>query len=159
MARGEKTVVQNRRAFHDYAIEDRFEAGIVLRGSEVKSLREGKGQIREAYGVVRDGELFIVGMHIPPYTAASTHEEVDPQRPRKLLVHRTEIDRLQGLTQQKGLTLIPLRVYFAHGLAKVELGVARGKKTHDRRRDIAAREAQRDVERAVRRRQKGAGGA
>lgn len=155
MAKGEKTVVDNRKAFHDFAIEERYEAGLVLRGSEVKSLREGRGHIRQAYGVVRDGEAFLLGMHIAPYGSASTHEEIDPERPRKLLLRRQEIDRLAQRTQEKGLTLVPLRVYFAHGFAKVELGVGRGKQKHDKRRDIAEREAKRDVERAMRRRMKG----
>ena len=155
MAQGEKTVVQNRRAFHDYAIEERYEAGIVLRGSEVKSLREGRAQIREAYGVVRDQEAFLLGMHISPYSAASTHEQLDPARARKLLLRRDEIQKLARATQEKGLTLIALRVYFTHGLAKVELGLARGKRAYDRRHDIAAREAQREMDRARRRLEKG----
>lgn len=155
MGAGEKTVVNNRKAFHDFHIEERFEAGLVLKGSEVKALREGRAQIREAYGVVKDGEAYLMNMHISPYSAASTHEDVDPMRPRKLLLRRQEIARLVGLTQQKGLTLVPLRIYFTHGLAKIELGVGRGKKAHDRRRDIAARDAQRQMERVVRRRVRG----
>lgn len=151
----EKVVVENRRARHLYAIEERFEAGIALQGSEVKALREGKGQIREAYAVVRDGELHLHGMHISPYSGASTHVDLDPVRPRKLLLHRKEIDHLTQHTQQKGMTLVPLRVYFSHGLAKVELGLARGKKQIDRRRDIAEREAERQMQRARRRRQRG----
>lgn len=155
MTAGEKTVVRNRKAFHEFSIEDRYEAGLVLRGSEVKSLREGRGQIGQAYGVVKDGEAFLLGMHISPYGSASTHEEVDPERPRKLLLRRSEIEELAVRTQQKGLTLIPLRVYFTRGLAKVELGVATGKQKHDKRRDIAEREAKRDMERALGRRMKG----
>lgn len=155
MTAGEKTVVRNRKAFHDFSIEDRYEAGLVLRGSEVKSLREGRGQIGQAYGVVKDGEAFLLGMHISPYGSASTHEEVDPERPRKLLLRRSEIEELTVRTQQKGLTLIPLRVYFTRGLAKVELGVATGKQKHDKRRDIAEREAKRDMEAALGRRMKG----
>lgn len=155
MAKGEKTVVDNRKAFYDFAIEERYEAGLVLRGSEVKSLREGRGHIRQAYGVVRDGEVYLLGMHISPYVSASTHEELDPERSRKLLLRRQEIDRLAERTQEKGLTLVPLRVYFSRGLAKVELGVGRGKAKHDKRRDIAEREAKRDVERAMQRRMKG----
>jgi SsrA-binding protein len=150
MAEGQHTVVQNKRAFHDYAIEERYEAGLVLRGSEVKSLREGKAQIREAYAKVEGNEVFLVGMHIPTYSAASTHEQFPPDRPRKLLLRRSEITRLIQFVQQKGLTIVPLRVYFAHGLAKVELGVARGKKTYDRRSDLAAREAKREMDRAKR---------
>lgn len=155
MGAGEKTVVQNRRALHDYAIEERYEAGIVLRGSEVKSLRDGRGQIRQAYAVVKDGEAFLLGMHITPYESASTHEDLDPERPRKLLLKHSEIDELAEWSQQKGYTLVPLRAYFTRGLVKVELGVARGRQKHDKRRDIAEREAKRDVERAMSRRMKG----
>jgi len=155
VAEGEKTVVSNRKAFHDYAIEERYECGLVLRGSEVKSLREGSGNIREAYATVRDGEVFIYGMHIPAYSAASTHETVDPDRPRKLLLRREEIERLRVSSQQKGYTLVPLRVYFTHGIAKVEVGVGKGKKSYDRRRAIAERDAKREMERAVRRRERG----
>jgi SsrA-binding protein len=151
----EKTVVENRRARHLYAIEERFESGIALHGSEVKALREGKGQIREAYAVVRDGEVFLHGMHISPYSGASTHVEIDPVRVRKLLLHRKEIEHLEQQTLQKGMTLVPLRVYFSRGLAKVELGLARGKRQFDRRREIAERDAERQMQRARRRRQRG----
>jgi SsrA-binding protein len=150
-----RIVVENRRARHNYAIEQTYEAGLALQGSEVKALREGKGQIAEAYAMVRDGEVFIHGMHIAPYSGASTHVEVDPVRVRKLLLRRKEIDELAAATQQKGMTLVPLRVYFAHGLAKIELGLARGKQNIDKRRDIAEREAKRQMERASRRREKG----
>lgn len=155
MAEGEKTVVSNRKAFHDYLIEDRFEAGLVLQGSEVKSLREGKGHLREAYASVRNGEALLFGMHITPYSSASTHVVLDPVRPRKLLLHRDEVVKLEAASQQKGLTLVPLRVYFTHGLAKVELGVARGKKSHDHRQAIAAREASREMDRARKRFERG----
>lgn len=155
MTEGERTVVENRRARHTYSIEERLEAGLVLHGSEVKALREGKGQIREAYATVRDGEVFLNNMHISPYSGASTHVELDPVRPRKLLLHHKEIERLAVMTQQRGLTLVPLRVYFSHGLAKVELGLARGKKRYDRRREIAERDAQRQMQRARRRRERG----
>jgi SsrA-binding protein len=154
-AKPERVVVENKRARHLYAIEERFEAGIALQGSEVKALREGKGQIREAYAFVRDGEVFIQGMHISQYSGASTHVELDPNRQRKLLLHRKEIDHLAEQTQQKGMTLVPLRVYFSSGLAKLELGLARGKKQVDRRREIADREAERQMQRARRRRQRG----
>lgn len=151
----ERAVVENKRARHLYAIEERFEAGIALQGSEVKALREGKGQIREAYAFVRDGEAFIQGMHISPYSGASTHVDLDPVRVRKLLLNRKEIEHLAQQTQQKGMTLVPLRVYFSHGLAKLELGLARGKKQFDRRREIAEREAERQMQRARRRRERG----
>jgi SsrA-binding protein len=150
-----KIVVENRRARHNYAIEQTYEAGMALQGSEVKALREGKGQIAEAYAMVREGEVFIHGMHISPYSGASTHVELDPVRPRKLLLRRKEIDELSAATQQKGMTLVPLRVYFSHGLAKMELGIARGKQNVDKRRSIAEREAKREMERTTRRRQKG----
>lgn len=150
-----KVVVDNRRARHSYAIEGTYEAGIVLQGSEVKALREGHGQIREAYAVVRDGEAFIVGMHITPYSAASTHVVVDPVRQRKLLLRKKEIEELGVQTLAKGLTLIPLKVYFTHGLVKVELGLGRGKKQVDKRRDIADRDAKRQMDRVSRRREQG----
>jgi SsrA-binding protein len=151
MAEGEKTVVSNKKAFHDYFIEERYEAGLVLQGHEVKALREGRGHIREAYATVKDGEALLLGMHVSPYSSVSTHIPVDPLRPRKLLLRRDEIKRLQQQTLEKGLTLVPLRVYFTHGLAKVEIGVARGKKAYDRRRDIAEREAKREMDRTRRR--------
>jgi len=150
-----KVVVDNRRARHIYSIDETFEAGMVLQGSEVKALREGRGQIREAYGVVRDDGVYLLGMHISPYSGASTHVEVPAVRERKLLLHRKEIERLAEETQRKGMTLIPIRVYFTRrGIAKVELGLARGKKTYDRRREIVEREAKRQMERTQRRREK-----
>jgi SsrA-binding protein len=155
MAEDKKIVADNRRARHVYSIEETFEAGIVLLGSEVKALREGRGQIREAYAVVRDGAAYLLGMHVGAYSGASTHVEVDPVRPRKLLLHKKEIEELTVATQQKGMTLIPVRVYFDHGLAKVELGLARGKKQVDRRHEIAEREAERQIARARRRRVRG----
>lgn len=155
MAGGEKTVVSNKKAFHDYAIEDRYEAGLALAGSEVKALREGRAQIREAYATLKDGELFLLNMHIAPYSAASTHVSVDPLRPRKLLLRRDQIERIARAVQEKGMTLVPLRVYFTHGLAKVEIGVARGKRSYDRRHDIAEREARREMERTRRRTERG----
>lgn len=151
----DKVVVENRRARHLYAIDERLEAGIALQGAEVKALREGKGQIAEAYAFVRDGEVFLHGMHIAPYSGASTHVELDPVRTRKLLLRRKEIEHLAAETQQKGMTLVPLRVYFSHGLVKVELGLAKGKRQVDRRREIAERDAQRQMQKAVRRRQRG----
>lgn len=155
MTEGERNVVENRRARHTYSIDERFEAGLVLQGSEVKALREGKGQIREAYATVRDGEVFLLNMHISPYSGASTHVEVDPVRPRKLLLHRKEIEYLSMQTLQKGMTLVPLRVYFSRGFAKIELGLARGKRQRDRRREIADRDVQREIQRATRRRERG----
>jgi SsrA-binding protein len=150
-----KTVVENRRARHNFAIEETYEAGMALKGSEVKALREGKGQIAEAYAMVRDGEAFILGMHISPYSGASTHEVLDPVRPRKLLLHRKEIETIAAQTQQKGMTLVPLRVYFTHGIAKIELGLAKGKQNVDKRRDLAERDAKREIEKARGRARKG----
>ena len=149
---GQKTVVSNRRAFHDYEILERFEAGIVLTGAEVKSLRGGHGSLREAFARVRNGEIWIEGFHIPPYEQALDKTRWDPIRTRKLLLHRKEIERLIGTTTEKGLALVPLRVYFTHGMAKLELGLARGKRQYDKRHAIAEREHQREMERELGRR-------
>lgn len=139
-------VVTNRRARHKFELVERIEAGIVLTGSEVKALRSGKAQMTDAYAVVDGGEVWLRNLHIPPYefAAADAHEAT---RPRKLLLHRAEIERLIGKTAQKGLTLIPVRIYFKGPRAKVELALARGKEGRDRRREIADREVRRDVER------------
>jgi len=146
-----KIVARNRRARHDYEILDTYEAGIQLTGSEVKSLRAGQVQLKDAYAVARRGELWLENAHIAPYSfsRAGGHE---PERPRKLLLKRREIDRLVGKMQEQGLTLIPLSIYFTHGLAKVELGLAKGKRTRDRRREIIERRQKREIDRALRRR-------
>jgi SsrA-binding protein len=149
---GQKTVVSNRRARHDYEILERYETGIVLTGAEVKSLRGGRGSLAEAFARVRGNEVWLEGMHIPPYEQAMDKRRWDPIRPRKLLLHRREIERLIGTTAEKGLSLIPLRVYFAHGLAKVELGLARGKRQFEKRQAIAEREHRREIEREIGRR-------
>jgi SsrA-binding protein len=144
----EKVVATNRKAFHDYAIEEKFEAGMVLRGTEVKAVREGRVNLRDSYATVKDSEVTLHNCHISPYSHGNIMNH-DPLRPRKLLLHRKEINKLLGRTQQKGLTLVPLRVYFtARGLAKVELALARGKKQYDRREEIKEREAGRELERA-----------
>jgi SsrA-binding protein len=148
---GQKTVASNRRALHDYEILDRFEAGIVLTGSEVKSLRGGRGSLSEAYGRVQGGEVWLEGMHIPPYEQGEKRG-YDPIRRRKLLLHRNEIERLIGKTQERGLTLVPLRVYFSHGLAKVEVGLGRGKRQFEKRQTTLEREHRREMDRAARRR-------
>ena len=145
-AEGQKTVVSNRRARHDYEILERYETGIVLTGAEVKSLRGGRGSLAEAYARVRGHEIWLEGMHIPPYEQAMDKTRWQPIRPRKLLLHRKEIDRLIGTTAEKGLALIPLRVYFAHGLAKVELGLARGRRQFEKRQAIAEREHRREMD-------------
>ncbi len=147
-----KIVATNRRARYDYSIDDTIEAGIVLEGPEVKSLREGKCSIQEAYATVEDGELWLVDMHISPYSAADD-KKLDPRRRRKLLVHKRELSRLAGQVSAKGYTLIPLRVYFnERGYAKVELGLARGKRKYDKREAIAEREYQRRIQRLLGRR-------
>lgn len=147
--RTEKVVATNRKAFHDYAIEEKLEAGIVLKGTEVKSLREGRVNLRDSYASVNHGEVVLHHCHISPYSHGNIMNH-DPLRPRRLLLHRREISKLLGKTQQKGLTLIPLRIYFSsRGRAKVEIALAKGKKQYDRREAIKAREAGREVERAM----------
>ncbi len=148
---GERTAATNRRAHHDYQILDKFECGVVLTGSEVKSLRGGRASLSESYARIRGGEVWLENMHIPPYEQGEKRG-YDPRRDRKLLLHRREIDRLIGQTAEKGLALVPLRVYFSHGLAKVELGVARGKRQFEKRQAIAEREHKREMERAAGRR-------
>ncbi len=144
-------VATNRRARYEYHIEETYEAGVALTGTEVKSLRAGRASIGEAYARVENGEVWLYHVHIPPYEAGSIFNH-DPLRRRKLLLHRGEIRRLFGRVQQKGYTLVPLRLYFKRGVAKVELAVARGKRQYDKRAAIEAREAQRRIEKAVRRR-------
>ncbi|GAB4440712.1 MAG: SsrA-binding protein SmpB [Chloroflexi bacterium OHK40] len=142
-------VADNRKARHDYDIEETFEAGIVLTGSEIKSVRAGRVNLRGSYARVHQDEVFLYEAHISPYEQSGTFFNHEPTRPRKLLLHRREISRIDGLIRQKGLTLVPLKIYFKGRRAKVELGVARGKKAYDKREDIARREAQRDIERAM----------
>ncbi|MGZ5291274.1 MAG: SsrA-binding protein SmpB [Actinomycetota bacterium] len=149
---GERTVVSNRKARHDYDLLERFETGIVLTGGEVKSLRGGRGSLTEAFARVRDGEIWLEGMHIPPYEQASDKRTYDPIRPRKLLLHRKEIERLMGKTAEKGLSLVPLRVYFSHGIAKLELALARGRRRYEKRQAIAEREHKREMLREAGRR-------
>ena len=147
--RTEKVVATNRKAYHEYEIEDKLEAGIVLKGTEVKSLREGRVNLRDSYASVDRGEVILHHCHISPYSHGNIMNH-DPVRPRKLLLHRKEINKLLGQTQQKGLTLVLLRIYFSpRGQAKVEIALARGKKQHDRREAIKDREAGREVERAM----------
>jgi SsrA-binding protein len=152
MVAGEKTVATNRRARHDYEIDETYEAGIVLTGSEVKSLRGGKASLSEAYGRISDNEVWLEGLHIPPYAQDSTRREYDPRRPRKLLLRRVEIERLKGKLNERGYTLVPMRVYFSHGLAKLEVGVGRGKRRYEKRQAIAEREHKREIEREMARR-------
>jgi len=149
---GQKTVVSNRKASHDFEILERFETGIVLSGAEVKSLRGGHGSLAEAFARVRDGEVWLEGMHVPPYAQAADKARYQPTRPRKLLLHRKEIERLVGKAAERGLTLVPTRIYFAHGLAKVELGLGRGKRQFEKRQAIAEREHRREMEQEAGRR-------
>jgi SsrA-binding protein len=142
--------IDNRRARHEYHILESLEAGLVLTGTEVKSIRAGGVSLSEAYARFRDGEAWLLGMHVPGYKQGS-FSNVDPNRPRKLLLHREQIVRLQSRVDEKGLTIVPLRLYFTRGMAKVQLGLARGKKIWDKRADVARRDAQRDIERQVRR--------
>jgi SsrA-binding protein len=141
---GEKVVASNRKARHDYQILETIECGIVLTGDEVKSLRGGRASLTEAYARVRDGEAWLEGMHVPPYEQGDKRRHL-PTRPRKLLLHRREIDKLAAEQQEQRLTLVPLRVYFTHGVAKVEIGVGRGKREHEKRQSIAKREQEREM--------------
>jgi SsrA-binding protein len=148
---GEKTVASNRRARHDYELLERYECGIQLTGDEVKSLRGGRGSLVDCYGRVRGSELWLEGMNIPAYEQGDKRTHL-PLRPRKLLLHRRQIDEVAREMNEKGLSLVPLRVYFVHGLAKVEVALARGKRKYEKRQSIAKREAQREMERAAGRR-------
>jgi SsrA-binding protein len=151
---GHKIVASNRKARHDYGILDTYEAGLALTGTEVKSLRAGRASLVDAFGQESSGELYLHGMHIPEYTMG-TWTNHEPRRVRKLLLHRDEIRKIQGKLRDEGITLVPLSVYFHNGYAKVELALARGKRSYDKRQDLATRDAQREINRAVGRRSKG----
>ncbi|MBI4405862.1 MAG: SsrA-binding protein SmpB [Deltaproteobacteria bacterium] len=146
MSEGIKIICDNRKAFHNYFIEDRFEAGLVLKGTEVKSLREGKANISDAYAIFRNGELYLLNAHIAPYTQGNrnNHENL---RTRKLLLHRSELSKLWGKNQIRGYTLVPLKMYFKKGIAKIEIALGRGKKAHDKRATTKEREAKRQLDR------------
>ncbi len=144
-------IARNRRARHDYHIEDTIEGGLVLTGTEVKSLRAGRASLTDGFAQIQDGELWLHGVHIPEYTQG-TWTNHEPRRPRKVLLHRKEIDRWAAKTAERGLTIVPLALYFKDGRVKVELALARGKRTYDKRHDLAQRDAAREVERAFRRR-------
>lgn len=148
---GKKIIASNRRARHEYTIEDTVEAGLVLTGTEVKSLRAGRATLTDGFGQITDSEAWLHGVHIPEYTEG-TWTNHEPRRTRKLLLHRREIDRLASSMRERGLTLVPLSLYFKDGRVKIELGLARGKHTYDKRRDLAKRDAAREVERELRRR-------
>ena len=148
-----KIVANNKKARHDYFIEETYEAGIELAGTEVKSIRQGKINLKESYAAIRGGEVFVFQMHISPYEMGNIYNK-DPLRVRKLLLHKSEIRKLIGYTQQQGYALIPLKVYFKRGLVKVDLAVAKGKKLYDKRQDLAKKDAKREVERAFKERNK-----
>ena len=154
--KGVKPLVQNRRARHDYFVEESFECGMELKGTEVKSIRQGRANLKESYARVRNGEVYVDGMHISPYEQGGLFNP-DPLRPKRLLLHKIEIRRLQGLVSRDGYTLIPLQLYLKDGRVKLELGVCRGKQLHDKRDDIAERDAMRDIERAMRQGNRGRG--
>ncbi len=148
MAEGRKIIVQNRKARHEYFIEETIEAGISLTGTEVKSLRLGRANLQDSYAAIRNGEIFVYNLHISPYDMGNRFNH-DPLRVKKLLLHRHEINRLLGLTQRQGLTLVPLNLYFKRGMVKLELAIARGKKLYDKRDDIAKRDAMRQIDRKM----------
>lgn len=152
--KGRKVIASNRKARHDYAILDTFEAGIALTGTEVKSLRAGRASLVDGFAQVKDGEIFLHGVHIPEYTQG-TWTNHEPRRVRKLLLTRGEIDRLIGKTRESGLTLVPLSMYFSDGWAKVEIALAKGKRSYDKRQDMAKRDADREIARVAGRRGKG----
>lgn len=151
---GVKIATENRKARHDYHIHESFETGMVLSGTEVKSLRAGKANLKDSYAQVKNGEMFLYNMHVSPYEQGNIFNH-DPLRPRKLLMHKAEIVRLFSKTREKGFTLVPLKIYFKQGKAKLELGVASGKKNYDKRQDLAERAAKRDMERAMKDRRRG----
>lgn len=146
MSEAVKLVANNKKAYHDYFIDEKYEAGIVLHGTEVKSLRMGKCSIKEAWVRIQDGEVWVYGMHISPYEKGNIFNK-DPLRPRKLLMHKAEIGKLLGKVKEKGITLVPLQVYFKNGRAKLEIGLARGKKLYDKREELAKRDMRREAER------------
>jgi SsrA-binding protein len=153
---GRKLIAQNRKARHDYTVLDTYEAGVMLTGTEVKSLRQGRASLVDGFATIDDGEVFLRNVHIPEYEQGSwTNHE--PRRVRKLLLHRAEIERLIGKTKESGLTLVPLSLYFSQGKVKVELALARGKRSYDKRQDLARRDADREMQRALGRRGKGMG--
>lgn len=150
---GIKIVSENRKAFHDYFIDDRIEAGIILTGTEIKSIRNGKVNLKDSYARINNGEIWVYQMHISAYEQGNRYNH-DPLRPRKLLLHRSEINKLVGKIQLQGLTLLPIKIYLKNGMAKVELAVGQGKKNYDKRQVLAEREGKRDIERALRERNK-----
>ncbi|WP_110955416.1 SsrA-binding protein SmpB [Anaerosinus massiliensis] len=150
---GIKTATENRKARHDYHIHEAFETGLVLTGTEVKSLRAGKANLKDSYAQIREGEIYLYNMHISPYEEGNQFNH-EPLRPRKLLMHKAEIVKLFSKTREKGFTLVPLKIYFKRGMAKLELGLASGKKNYDKRQDLAQRDAKREMDRALKDRQR-----
>ncbi|MFE8696582.1 SsrA-binding protein SmpB [Cytobacillus sp. FJAT-53684] len=148
-----KMIAQNKKAYHDFSIEETYEAGIVLQGTEIKSIRQGKVNLKESYARIDKGEVFLIGMHISPYEQGNRYNH-DPLRERKLLLHNKEISKLIGETKEIGYSLVPLKLYLKNGYAKVLIGLAKGKKKYDKREDLKKKEAKREVERAFRERQK-----
>ena len=148
--KNDNRIAQNKKAFHDYFIEDRFEAGIALQGWEVKSLRDGRLQLRDSHVWVKNGEAFLLGAHISPLITASSHVKTDPTRTRKLLLHRRELDKLIGAVERKGYTIVPLSMYWSRGKAKVEIGLAKGKQKHDKRAAVKDRDWDRQKQRILR---------
>lgn len=149
-----KVLAQNKKASHDYFIEDTYECGLVLTGTEIKSLRQGRANIGDAFATIRNGEAFVHNMHISPFEQGNRHNPGDPTRARKLLLRKAEINKLFGLAKQEGYTLVPLKVYVRNGFAKLLLGLGKGKKQYDKRDTAAKRDAQRDIQRALREKQK-----
>jgi len=143
--------IQNRSAYHDYHIIESLETGIALKGSEVKSIRQGKVQLKDSFARVLKDEVVLMGLHITPYACRNTFDELDPMRTRKLLLHRRQIKKLEEATAEKGLSLVPLKLYFKHGFVKLELGIGKGKKLYDKREDIKSRDAKREMDKAMKR--------
>ena len=150
---GIKVITQNRKAYHEYFVEEKYECGIALFGTEVKSIRQGRVNLKESWAQIRKGEIWIEGMHISPYEQGNIFNR-DPLRPRKLLLHRNEIRKLDGMVMRQGFTLIPLEMYFKDGRVKVQLGLCKGKKVHDKRDAAAQKDSDREIQRALRQRQK-----
>ncbi len=150
---GEKLICNNKKAFHNYFIEEKFEAGMVLKGTEVKSLRMGKANLNDAFALVKNGEAFLNNLHISPYDFGN-RENHDPERVRKLLLHKKEIDKLHGKVREQGYSLVPLRLYFKNGLVKVEMGLAKGKKLYDKREDMKKQDQKREMATALKSRRK-----
>lgn len=149
-----KQLAQNKKASHDYFIEETYETGLVLTGTEIKSLRMGKANISDAFATIRNGEIFIHNMHISPFEQGNRHNPTDPTRARKLLMHKKEISKLFGLSKQEGYTIVPLKIYVRNGYAKLLIGLGKGKKQYDKRETSAKRDAERDIQRALREKQK-----